>query len=185
MWQIWQFFMAKFANFCCKIWQNLGFQMAIFCYASFSVMGTKIKTVFFLHFWIFCFVLFFSERCFHEDDVQVFCCSICHILGDLWKRRTGHQIYKVKLILSPLSPHDKSLGVPMWRLKRKGRHVANQYKPLRNETKKLTINISHRQMITINGKNGKNDKDSNKEGKKNSWCDQLLFVLLDFGCGVF
>ena len=31
MWQIWQFFMAKFANFCGKIWQNLGFQMAIFC----------------------------------------------------------------------------------------------------------------------------------------------------------
>ena len=23
--------MAKFANFCGKIWQNLGFQMAIFC----------------------------------------------------------------------------------------------------------------------------------------------------------
>ena len=31
MWQNWQFFMAKFANFCGKIWQNLGFQMAIFC----------------------------------------------------------------------------------------------------------------------------------------------------------
>ena len=27
-------FMAKFANFCGKIWQNLGFQMAIFCDAS-------------------------------------------------------------------------------------------------------------------------------------------------------
>ena len=34
MWQIWQFFMAKIANFCGKIWQNLGFQMAIFCDAS-------------------------------------------------------------------------------------------------------------------------------------------------------
>ena len=34
MWQNWQFFMAKFANFCGKIWQNLGFQMAIFCDAS-------------------------------------------------------------------------------------------------------------------------------------------------------
>ena len=31
MWQIWLFFMAKFANFCGKIWQNLRFQMAIFC----------------------------------------------------------------------------------------------------------------------------------------------------------
>ena len=31
MWQKWQFFMAKLANFCGKIWQNLGFQMAIFC----------------------------------------------------------------------------------------------------------------------------------------------------------
>ena len=30
MWQIWQFFVAKFGNFCGKIWQNLGFQMAIF-----------------------------------------------------------------------------------------------------------------------------------------------------------
>ena len=34
MWQNWQFFMAKFSNFGGKIWQNLGFQMAIFCDAS-------------------------------------------------------------------------------------------------------------------------------------------------------
>ena len=37
MWQNWQFFMAKFANFCGKIWQNLGFQMAIFCDARFKM----------------------------------------------------------------------------------------------------------------------------------------------------
>ena len=42
MWQNWQFFMAKFANFCGKIWQNLGFQMAIFCDA--SIMSISILT---------------------------------------------------------------------------------------------------------------------------------------------
>ena len=41
MLQIWQFLMAKFANFCGKIWQNLGFQMAIFCNASFIVGGEQ------------------------------------------------------------------------------------------------------------------------------------------------
>ena len=39
MWQIWQFFKAKFANFCGKFWQNLGFQMTIFCNARFGVLG--------------------------------------------------------------------------------------------------------------------------------------------------
>ena len=45
MWQNWQFFMAKFANFCGKIWQNLGFQMAIFCDArviDFSPMNLSV-----------------------------------------------------------------------------------------------------------------------------------------------
>ena len=83
-----------------------------------------------------------------------------------------------------MSPSGKSLGVSMWRLKRKGRHVANQYKPLRNETKKLTINISHRQMITINGNN---DKDSNKREKKilgvtNSYLSYWILVVVYFKC---
>ena len=36
------FLMAKFANFCGKIWQNLGFQMAIFCDARYMYIHTCI-----------------------------------------------------------------------------------------------------------------------------------------------
>ena len=44
MWQNWQFFIVKFANFCGKIWQNLGFQMAIFCDASLTCMVSSCTT---------------------------------------------------------------------------------------------------------------------------------------------
>ena len=49
MWQIWQFFMAKFGNFCGKIWQNLGFQMAIFCDARLIIQVHQIKTALYCH----------------------------------------------------------------------------------------------------------------------------------------
>ena len=44
MWQNWQFLMEKFANFCGKNWQNLGFQMAIFCDARQSLGPRLMQT---------------------------------------------------------------------------------------------------------------------------------------------